>query len=136
VLDCDEKSFYRLPKASFPLLSDVKAGGMNLSVPLGNWSLTMKMQPFADLHHRFLLLITSFISVYTFFFNGSSSPFRALAFYSVPKTFFTVGRTAWTSDQLVARPLPKHRTTQTQNKRIHTANIHALNGIQTQVSSV
>jgi hypothetical protein len=23
------------------------------------------------------------------------------------------------SDQLVARPLPKHRTTQTQNKRIH-----------------
>jgi hypothetical protein len=26
----------------------------------------------------------------------------------------TIGRTAWTSDQLVARPLPKYRTTQTQ----------------------
>jgi hypothetical protein len=26
---------------------------------------------------------------------------------------FTGGRTPWTGDQLVARPLPKHRTTQT-----------------------
>jgi hypothetical protein len=32
---------------------------------------------------------------------------------------FTDGRTPWASDQLVARPLPKHRTTQTQNKHIH-----------------
>jgi hypothetical protein len=35
------------------------------------------------------------------------------------------------SDQLVPRPLPKHRTTQTQNKHIHTQNIHALSGIRT-----
>jgi hypothetical protein len=28
---------------------------------------------------------------------------------------YTVGRTPWTSDQPVARPLPTHRTTQTQN---------------------
>jgi hypothetical protein len=33
---------------------------------------------------------------------------------------FTDGRIPWTSDQLVARPLPKHRTTQTQNKHVHT----------------
>jgi hypothetical protein len=39
---------------------------------------------------------------------------------------FTDGRTPWMSDQLVARPLPKHRTTQTQNKHIHKPNIHAL----------
>jgi hypothetical protein len=32
---------------------------------------------------------------------------------------FTVGRTPWTTDQLVAKPLPKHRTTKTQNKHIH-----------------
>jgi hypothetical protein len=32
---------------------------------------------------------------------------------------FTDGRTPWTGDQLVARPLPKHRTTQTQ-KNPHT----------------
>jgi hypothetical protein len=44
---------------------------------------------------------------------------------------FTDGMTPWTSDQLVARLLPKHMTTQTQNKRIHTPNIHALCGIRT-----
>jgi hypothetical protein len=44
---------------------------------------------------------------------------------------FTDGRTPWTSDQLIARPLPKHRTTQTQNKHTHTPNIHALCGIRT-----
>jgi hypothetical protein len=32
---------------------------------------------------------------------------------------FTDGRTLWTGDQLVARPLPNHRTTQTQ-KNAHT----------------
>jgi hypothetical protein len=31
--------------------------------------------------------------------------------------FYTVGRTPWTGDEPVARPLPTHRTTQTQNKR-------------------
>jgi hypothetical protein len=34
------------------------------------------------------------------------------------------------------RPLPKHRTTQTQNKRIHTPNIHAMSGIRTHDPSV
>jgi hypothetical protein len=38
---------------------------------------------------------------------------------------FTDDRTPWASDQLVARPLPKLRTTQTQNKHIHVLNIHA-----------
>jgi hypothetical protein len=35
--------------------------------------------------------------------------------------FYTVGRTPWTGDQPVARPLPTHRTTQTQNKRTQTS---------------
>jgi hypothetical protein len=35
--------------------------------------------------------------------------------------FFTVGRTPWTGDQPVARPLPVHRTAQTQNKRTQTS---------------
>jgi hypothetical protein len=34
---------------------------------------------------------------------------------------YTVGRTPWTRDQPVARPLPAHRTTQTQNKRTQTS---------------
>jgi hypothetical protein len=41
---------------------------------------------------------------------------------------FTDGRTPWTSDQPVARPLPKHRTTQTQNKHILIPNTHTLCG--------
>jgi hypothetical protein len=45
--------------------------------------------------------------------------------------FFTDGRTPWTSYQPVARRLRKHRTTQTQNKGIHTPDIHALSGIRT-----
>jgi hypothetical protein len=48
--------------------------------------------------------------------------------------YFTDGRTPWTSDQPVARPLSKHWTTQTQNKRIHIPNIHALCGIRTHYS--
>jgi hypothetical protein len=48
--------------------------------------------------------------------------------------FYTDGRTPWTSDQPVARPLPTHRTTQTQNKRSH--DIHALNGIRNHDPSV
>jgi hypothetical protein len=38
--------------------------------------------------------------------------------------FYTDGRTPWTRDQPVARPLPAHRTTQ------HT-DIHAFSGIRT-----
>jgi hypothetical protein len=34
---------------------------------------------------------------------------------------YRVGRTPWTGDQLVARPLLTHRTTQTQNKHIRTS---------------
>jgi hypothetical protein len=33
--------------------------------------------------------------------------------------FYTDGRTPWTSDEPVVRPLSKHRITQTQNKHIH-----------------
>jgi hypothetical protein len=46
---------------------------------------------------------------------------------------FTDGRTPWTSDQPVARPLSKHRSTQTQNKQIHILNIHALCEIRTTI---
>jgi hypothetical protein len=57
-----------------------------------------------------------------------------LSYLTVSRLFFhfdhfTDGRTPWTSDQLVARPLHKQRTTQTQNK--HISNIHALLGIRT-----
>jgi hypothetical protein len=34
---------------------------------------------------------------------------------------YTDGRTPWTGDQPVARPLPTHTTAQTQNKRTQTS---------------
>jgi hypothetical protein len=58
----------------------------------------------------------------------------------------TIGRTPWTSDRPVARPLPKYRTTQTQNKcthahahahtHTHTPNIFIVNGIRAHHPSV
>jgi hypothetical protein len=58
----------------------------------------------------------SFINcLYLYFFV----PRWALAGFFIFLILYTVGRTPWTSDQPVARPLPKHRTTQTQNKRIN-----------------
>jgi hypothetical protein len=60
-----------------------------------------------------------------------------LTLYGVVVVFFyhfTDGRTPWTSDQLVARSLPKHRTTQTKIKHIRIPNIHALCGIRFRAS--
>jgi hypothetical protein len=70
------------------------------------------------------------------FFSLALQPPCALTSASQFHVHFTDGRTPWTSDQLVARPLPKHRTTQTQNKHIRTPNIHALCGIRTHNPSV
>jgi hypothetical protein len=72
-------------------------------------------------------------STYRIVFTYLLNPF--LLYLTVSGFFFldnfTDGRTSWTSDQPVAMPLPKHRTTQTQNKHIHISNINALCGIQT-----
>jgi hypothetical protein len=66
-----------------------------------------------------------------FFFLLALQPLWALAAFLFPD-LFTIGRTPWTCDQPVAKPLPKHRTAQTQNKHIYyTLNINAQGGIQT-----
>jgi hypothetical protein len=59
---------------------------------------------------------------------------RFMLFYSL--NLYTIGRTPWTGDRPVARPVPKYRTAQTQNKRAHTRNIHAVNGNRTHDHSV
>jgi hypothetical protein len=66
-----------------------------------------------------------------YIFSLALEPPRALASDFQFHDYFTDGRTPWVSDQVVARSLPKHRTSQTQNKHIHTENIHAVCGIQT-----
>jgi hypothetical protein len=52
---------------------------------------------------------------------GSTAICWALAAYSVSWFFYTVDRTHWKGDQPVARPLPAHRTAQTQNTRTQTS---------------
>jgi hypothetical protein len=57
--------------------------------------------------------------MYTFFslwFCSSLDFGRCFSFLMI----HTEGRTPWTGDQSIARPLPTHRTTQTQNKRTQT----------------
>jgi hypothetical protein len=49
---------------------------------------------------------------------------------------YTDGRAPWTSDQAVAKPLPKHRTDTRTRARAHTPNIHTRSGILTQDHSV
>jgi hypothetical protein len=73
--------------------------------------------------------VGSYVQVYLF--SLAVQPPWALASDFQFHDHFTDGRTPWTSDQLVARPLPKHRTTQTQNTQIHIPNIHAFSGIRT-----
>jgi hypothetical protein len=60
-----------------------------------------------------LLLLLLLLLLYGLFW-GLGRLFRFFILY-------TVGRTHLTRDQPVARPLPTHRTTQTQNKRTQTS---------------
>jgi hypothetical protein len=48
------------------------------------------------------------------------SPCGPQSLFQFPN-IYTIGRTLWTGDQPFARPLPTHRTTQTQNKRTETS---------------
>jgi hypothetical protein len=59
---------------------------------------------------------------------------RGFSFFSLD--LYTIDSTPWTSDGPVARPAPKYRTTQTQNKRTRTRNIHAPIGVRTHDDNV
>jgi hypothetical protein len=56
---------------------------------------------------------------YYYYCYGSTSLLLGLSRFFSFLILYTVGRTPWTGDQPVPRPLPTHRTTQTQNKRTH-----------------
>jgi hypothetical protein len=55
------------------------------------------------------------------------SPLLRLGCFFSFLILYAVGRTPWTGDQPVARPIPTHRRTQTKT------DIHALSGIRTQI---
>jgi hypothetical protein len=71
------------------------------------------------------LLISIYIRVY--------GPLSDLGRFFGFLILYIVGRTPWTGDQSVTRPLPIHRTTQTHNKCIV---IHASSGIRIHDSRV
>jgi hypothetical protein len=57
------------------------------------------------------------LSNVTFFFRWLFQAIQGpCLLFSFANFFYTDGRTPWKSDQLVAKPLPKHRTTQTNNQ--------------------
>jgi hypothetical protein len=74
---------------------------------------------------------------YLLYFRDISKGFTALCWtlvaFSVSWSFYTDSMTPWTGDQPVARPLPTHRTAQTQNKR---TDMHISSGIRTHDFSV
>jgi hypothetical protein len=90
---------------------------------------------------RFLFLFPHlflFISVFVFLFLSLFfilllwfySPLLGLGRFFSFLILYTVGRTPWTGDQSVARPLPIHRI------NAHNTDIHALSGIRTHDLSV
>jgi hypothetical protein len=73
--------------------------------------------------------------VFILFFEWLYSPCGPWPLFQSPN-LFTIGRTRGANDQLITRPLPKHRTAHTQNKHIYTPNIRDLSGIRTHGHSV
>jgi hypothetical protein len=61
------------------------------------------------------------ISIYISLYLWLSSPLLDLGRFFSSLILCTVGRTPWTGDQHVARPLRTHRRTQRQNKRTQTS---------------
>jgi hypothetical protein len=72
--------------------------------------------------------LSIYLSIYLWLY-GLCGPWPFFKFLDI----YTVSRTFGTGDQPVARPLPTHRRTQTQNKRKH---IHALTGVRTRDPNV
>jgi hypothetical protein len=63
--------------------------------------------------------VTFFAKCPGFLWKNGNVPFFKKS-YGNPN-LYTVGGTLWTVDNPVARPLPTHRTIQTQNKRTQTS---------------
>jgi hypothetical protein len=112
-----EAGFLRVLRFPLPIIPSISAssespgadkiGLLVAAVPSGpNWT------PPPNIPIKKNLSISLSVALQIFF--GTWPLFQFLNLY-------TVGRTPWTGDRSVARPLPTHRTIQTQNKRTHTS---------------
>jgi hypothetical protein len=63
------------------------------------------------------MLSDNYLSIYLWLY----SPLLDLGCFFSFLIFYTVSRTPWMGDQPVARPMPAHRTAQTQNKHTQTS---------------
>jgi hypothetical protein len=69
-----------------------------------------------------IYLSISYLSlIYLSIFPWLCSPLLGIGCFFSFLIFYTVCRAPWTGDQPVTRPLPAHRTAQTQNKRSQTS---------------
>jgi hypothetical protein len=84
-------------------------------------SVEMLMYSYMPLLHLFY---------YNYYYFMSLQPFVGTWPLLQFLNLFTVGRTPWTGDQPVARPLPTHRT------NAHNTDMHALSGVPTHDPSV
>jgi hypothetical protein len=66
---------------------------------------------------KFSCFLSIYLSIYLSVALQPLGPWPLFQFLNL----YTVGRTPWTGDQSVARPLPIYRTTQTRNKRTQTS---------------
>jgi hypothetical protein len=64
-----------------------------------------------------IMIPIQYLSICLWLYNPSLGLGRFFSFLIL----YTVGRALWTGDQPVTRPLPVHRTTQTQNKHTQTS---------------
>jgi hypothetical protein len=86
------------------------------------FSLSLFFFCFSLSENEFLLIFWSihpYLSLYVYLWL--CSPLLDLGCFFSFLILYTVGRTPWTGDQPVARPIPTYRTTQTQNKRTQTS---------------
>jgi hypothetical protein len=66
------------------------------------------------------IYLPTYLPIYLSTYLRLYSPLLDLGRFFSFLIFYGDSRTSWTGDQPVARPLPRHRTTQTQNKRTQT----------------
>jgi hypothetical protein len=65
--------------------------------------------------------LESLLNILSFYISMALQPLLDLGWFFSSLILDTVGRTPWTEDQSFAKPLPTHRTAQTQNKRTQTS---------------
>jgi hypothetical protein len=118
-----------------------------------SWYTKLRINKGISLFHFRDAIYLSYLSIYLSIclsVCGSTALCWSLAAFQF-LNMYTVGRTLWTGDQPIARPLPIQGTTQTQNKRTQTSmpwvgfelmtpmfertkTVHALDGAATLIS--